>query len=247
VNALVLGGGRDDALAAASNVPVKALVPVAGHAMAWHVLTALRESGGIERITYVGPTTTEIEPLIDATLPDAGGLLANVEQGLRAEQPGARFLIATTDVPMIDAAAVRDLLARDPGGAVVYPVVTAAAMTRAYPGGKRTFASLADGRFTGGNLFFVDRDIVLRAMPKLKLMVERRKNPVAMAQVIGLVTLVKLLLGRLRIAELEARVSRIIGASARALITEHASIGADVDKPDDVIIAERHLGARRNQ
>ncbi|HWG86011.1 MAG TPA: nucleotidyltransferase family protein [Deinococcales bacterium] len=191
-NALVLGGGSKDPLADGHNVATKALIPVAGRSMAWHVLSALRGSGGIGRITYVGPTTPEVDDLIDARLPDAGSLLANVEAGLRAEPPGARLLVATADVPMISPAAVRDLLERDPGAAVVYPVVTAEASERDFPGGRRTFARLRDGRFTGGNLFFVDREVVLRALPQLKLMIERRKNPLAMAQVIGLLTLARL-------------------------------------------------------
>ena len=47
------------------------------------------------------------------------------------------------------------------------------------------------------------------------------------------------------ISELEARVSRILGVDAKALISEHAEIGFDVDKADDLEIVRQRLERRR--
>lgn len=241
MRAVVLGGGRpDDPLAAAHKVPVKALVPLAGRPMAWHVLRALR-GGGVEEIVYVGPTTPELTPLVDAALPDAGGMLENLAAGMAALPGNPRVLVATADVPMLTGEAVRDLLARDPGAGIVYPVVPAADALAAYPGGRRTFARVREGRFTGGNLFILDSGLLAAAMPHLREAIARRKSPLALASMIGWGTVLRFLAGALTIPELEARVSDIIGVPARALITRHAEVGADVDRPEDLETARRAL------
>ena len=240
MNAVVLGGGKaGDPFPEAFGVPVKALIPILERPMAWYVLRALRESGKVDRIVYVGPVTPDLEPLIDANLPDAGGMLENLEAGLQRLaqkdlRSDGRVLVATADVPLLTPQAVRDLFERDPGAALVYPVVPQRAAEARFPGGKRTYARVAEGRFTGGNLFVLEPGLVGQFMPRLRGVIANRKNPLALAGLIGLGTFCKFVLGRLTIPELEARVSQILGVPARALVTEAAEIGFDVDKPEDL-------------
>ena len=69
----MLGGGDPgDPFAAAHGVNVKPLIPVAGAPMALHVLRALRGSDRVGRVAYVGPTTPELDPLIDIRVTDHG-------------------------------------------------------------------------------------------------------------------------------------------------------------------------------
>jgi hypothetical protein len=51
---------------------------------------------------------------------------------------------------------------------------------------------------------------------------------------LGWRTLWRLWRGRLSVAEAEAAVSRLLGLSARAVVTEHAELGADVDHVADL-------------
>jgi GTP:adenosylcobinamide-phosphate guanylyltransferase len=249
MNAVVLGGGKsDDPVALAAGVSVKALVLLEGRTMAWHVLRALRESGKVDRIVYVGPVVPDFEALIDQGIPGQDGMLENLEAGLKAlEEYGLtdRALVVTADVPLLTAAAVRDLFARDPGTPLVYPVVTERACELQFPGGRRTYARVREGKFTGGNLFLVEPRLVSQFMPKLRQVIANRKNPLVLAGIIGLGILIKFLLGQVRIAELEDRVSRILGVQAKALISEHAEIGFDVDKADDLEIVRQRLERRR--
>jgi CTP:molybdopterin cytidylyltransferase MocA len=245
----VLGGGQPDDLTAQFGVPVKALVPLTGQPMSSHVLRALRNSGRIERIIYIGPVTDALSGLYDQNLPQVGGMLENLEAGLQAlptqhDKTKNRVLVATADVPLLTAAAVRDLFDHDPGAGLVYPIIPQAAVEAQFPGGKRTYARTREGRFTGGNLFLLEPGLVSRFMPRLRQVIQNRKNPLALAGLIGLGALVKFVLGIITIRELEERVSRILGVTARALITNHAEIGFDVDKPEDLhaaqIALERH-------
>jgi GTP:adenosylcobinamide-phosphate guanylyltransferase len=234
VSAVVLGGGKsDDPLAAQFAVPVKALVPIHGRPMAAYVLRALRD-GGVSSIAYVGPVTPELEGLVDTVVPARGELIANLQAGLEAIGNAKRVLVATADIPLLSADAVRDVLARDSGVGLVYPIVSMTVSERMFPGGKRTAARVKEGRFTGGNLFLLEPRLVNEFLPRLQFILDNRKNVVKLAGMFGIGALVKLALGVLSITELEGTVSRILGVSAKALVTEYAQIGFDVDKLQDL-------------
>ncbi len=246
--AVVLGGGDPgDAFAAAHGVAVKALIPVGGEPMALPVLRALRGSGRVGRVAYVGPTTPDLDALIDERVTDHGSLLGNLEAGVDAlyaggVQPGERVLVVTADIPMLRAAEVRDVLDAVPlQAALVYPVVRREVCEAAYPGVRRTYARLRDGSFTGGNLFILDPALIEQFLPRLREVLAARKAPLKLAGLIGPGVLLRLLLGRLSVAALETRVSAILGVPARALITPHASVGTDVDQDEDLALAAAHL------
>lgn len=241
VTAIVLGGGdASDAVAKQFGVPVKALALIAGQPMAAHVLRALR-SGGVERIVYVGPVTAALEGLIDAQIAARGTMLENLQAGLAQIGDAERVLVATADIPLLTAEAVRDVLTRDPATGLVYPVVNMLDSEAMFPSGKRTSAKLREGRFTGGNLFLLEPRLVNDFLPRLEFVLANRKNVIRLAGMFGLGTLVKLALGTLEIAELEGNVSRILGVPAKALVTKYAEIGFDVDKPDDIALVLERL------
>jgi GTP:adenosylcobinamide-phosphate guanylyltransferase len=241
VTAVVLGGGRgDDAVATKFGVPVKALVPVHGEPMAAHTLRALR-AGGVTRIVYVGPVTPPLEGLVDAVVPARGEMLQNLQAGLGEIGDAKRVLVSTADIPLLSAKAVRDVLTRDPGVGLVYPVVSMTSSERMFPGGKRTSAKLKEGRFTGGNLFLLEPSLVGDFLPRLQFVLDNRKNVLRLAGMFGIGAILKLLFGTLEIAELERTVSRILGVPAHALISEYAEIGFDVDKPEDLEVVLKKL------
>ncbi|WP_309569813.1 NTP transferase domain-containing protein [Deinococcus sp.] len=249
-SAVVLGGGDPgDPFAAAHSVKVKPLIPVGGQPMAVHVLRALRSSGRVELIAYVGPTTPEIDAMIDMRVTDVGTLLGNLEAGVEALthgvlNPSERVLIATADIPMLTAAQVRDVLdSAPPDAGLVYPVVRREVCEAAYPGVKRTYARLKDGSFTGGNLFLLDPALLGQFLPRLRAVLAARKAPLRLAALIGPGILLRLVTGRLTVEALEAKVSALLSVPARALITPHAAVGTDVDKDEDLVLAAVHLGS----
>lgn len=246
-NAVVLGGGDPgDPFAAAHGVGVKALIPLAGAPLGLHVLRTLRESGCIGKVAYVGPTTPEMNPLIDERVTDRGSLLANLEAGVAALPDGARVLVVTADIPLMTPEQLCDVLEQaaqeSPDAGLVYPVVTKEACDAAFPGVKRTYVKVRDGTFTGGNLFLLDPRLISQFLPRLREVLGARKAPLKLAGLIGPSVLLRLVTGRLDVATLESKVSEILGVQARALITPHAAIGTDVDKGSDLELARRVLG-----
>ncbi len=64
-----------------------------------------------------------------------------------------------------------------------------------------------------------------------KDLIKARKNPLKQAAMIGLDTLLLLLLGRLDLDEVAARVCRRLGITGKAMRVSYAEVGMDVDKP----------------
>jgi GTP:adenosylcobinamide-phosphate guanylyltransferase len=241
IPAVVLGGGKaGDPVALSAGVPVKSLLELGGQPMAAHVLKALR-AGGVGKIVYVGQTVPALAPLLDLHIPAVGKMLENLQAGLEPLLHEPRVLVATADIPLLTPKAVQDILARDPSVGLVYPVVPKHAAEAQFPGGKRTYAHLREGTFTGGNLFLLEPRLVGQFLPRLEYVLDNRKNVLRLAGMFGLGALCKLLLGQLRIAELEQTVSRILGVPAKALVSEYAEIGFDVDKPEDLALVKSKL------
>ncbi|ANE42780.1 molybdenum cofactor guanylyltransferase [Deinococcus puniceus] len=250
-SAVVLGGGDPgDPFAAAHGVKVKGLIPVAGQPMALHVLRALHGSGRVQRIAYVGPTTSDMDDLIALRVTDHGTLLGNLEAGVEAlaATAGERVLVVTADIPLLTAEQVRDVLDGAPiDAALVYPVVRREVCEAAYPGVKRTYARLKDGTFTGGNLFMLDPALIGQFLPRLRSVLAARKAPLKLAALIGPGILLRLLTGQLTVARLEAKVAALLGVPVHALITPHAAVGTDVDKDEDLHLAEAHFVGQHTQ
>jgi CTP:molybdopterin cytidylyltransferase MocA len=237
VLAVVLGGGGpSDRLAATVGAPSKALVPLAGGPLGAYVLQALRASGVVREIVFVGTVNASLRGLYDVLLPSGERLVDSLALGLGAGLARAgddRLLVVSADIPWWSPEGVRRFVTEAPGEAdLVYPVVREADARRAFPDQPRTFARLADGRVTGGNAVLLRPAAVPPLLPWMDRAYQARKRPWQLAELVGWPTLLRLLTGRARLAELESRVSRILGIDARVLVTDDAAIAADVDAPE---------------
>ena len=242
MNALVLGGGANDKLAAESRLLTKGLIYIAGRPMAHWVMEAIR-GAGFDRVAFVGPRF-RLEPEPDFWVPDTGDLIQNVEAGLEVLGSEDRVLISTIDIPLVTPEIVRGFLKLDPGADLVYPIIPREEVEAKYPGARRTYVRLREGVYTGGNMVILDPAKAERMLRAARRVVAFRKNPLALAMLFGPGVLLKLLLGRLSVAELEARVSRILEVSARAVVVPYPEIGMDVDKPEDVELVAQILFRR---
>ena len=239
VVAVVLGGGQD-ALAAHAGVASKALVPFHGKPLGLYVLEALRESSQVTRVIYVGEPNPLFAPYVDRVVAPGEGMADSLRGGLEAalalSTPEGRLLAVSADLPWLTAEAVDHVLSAGAdsldGAALVYPVVSKGAAEAQFPGQKRTYARFKEGVFTGGNLIVLRPGMVPTLLPFVDRAYRARKNPLALAALIGPGILLKFIMGRLPLAVLERRISELLQGSVRALPTPYAALGADVDKPE---------------
>lgn len=242
VAAIVLAAGpATDVLAVGGSVPSKALLPIGGVPMGVYVLNAVRNCSFVDVTVCVGPQHPSLAGWFDVGVMGGSRLVDSLSLGLGAAlATGAEeFLIITADVPWVDGPMVTRFIegARSQSFAsagLVYAVVERATAVAAFPDQKRTFVKLRDGRFTGGNAVYLRRAAVTGLLPLVDDLYRSRKNPFALARLMGLDTLIALLTGTAAITRLESRASSLLGVEARALISLDAAIAADVDRPAHV-------------
>lgn len=236
VIAVVLAGGdRDDRLARTVGAESKALVPLRDVPMGAYVAHALRTSGVVDDVVWVGPADATIRRLVDAALPAGGRLVDSLTLGVGAalgRDPEARLLVVTADIPWWTGEGVRAFLEGAPDADLVYPVVAEATAQAAFPDQARTYVGLADGRFTGGNAVLLAPRAVPALLPHLEMAYAARKRPFDLARRVGFATLLALVTGRATLAGLEARVRAMLGLDARVYVSPDAAIATDVDRPE---------------
>ena len=255
MEAVILAGGEmPAALQGLTPATERALIPVGGQPILLHVLNSLATVTPITRIICVTtPDALQILPdkigeVVVTGLPSGDKLSANLLNGAR-EAKSAQILIVTGDGPLatgrtwmqfLDGASVNRLDA-------AYAVVREEAMEARFPGATRTYARFCDGAFSGGNAFLVPRAQLSELENLIETAFAARKNPLGLAKLLGFGFIVKALLRRLSVGEAESKVSRLLGCHAGRVEVPDATIAFDVDKPEDLALAESVLAAKSGQ
>lgn len=248
VNAVVLAGSPNNGLLKeCSPVSYEALIPIGSRMMVEYVCSALLASAYVEEVVVVGPAE-QLAVLASPQVrlaPAGKTVLENVQIGLQAFPAARRVLVVTSDIPLITAGAIDDFLeqCRDQTVDLYYPVVSRGALESRYQNVRRTYVRLAEGVFTGGNLFLVKPEIFPRCLAKGEQLVAARKNPLRLARLVGLSFLIKFLTHRLSLTEAQEKVSRLLGIKGVAVISPFPEMGFDVDKPADLELAVKILQA----
>ena len=246
---MILAGGEGEVID--PTVHVKGFVPIAGRPMIEWVVEAMRSASTIAEIAVVVPTDEGLgswSAMVDHIVVSDASFIDNAIAGANVFGTDRHVLASTGDLPALTPEAIDDYVTRSlaSGADFSYPLVRAADMEAQFPGSQRTYVKVAGGEVTGGNMMLLSPQLVQRNREMGQRLFETRKSPVAMARVIGIPFIFKYLTGRLRVDDVERKMEQLLGAKCAAIYTEYASIGADVDKPIDVVVAERVLYQRAN-
>jgi GTP:adenosylcobinamide-phosphate guanylyltransferase len=250
VNAVILAGGPPDAVAALSpGAANKAFVPVAGMTLVERTLRALRGCARIERIVVVAPRATHAAAALadaDEQRVDGPRMIESLRSGLAGFAPERPVLVAASDLPVLTAAAIAEVLAaldeRDLD--IGYTCLQRHYHDARYPQIPHTWARMREGQFCGGGLTAIKPRSVERLAGVLDALGAARKAPLRLAGVLGWDVLARFALGRLTIAAAEARASAILRGPVGAIRCTHPEIAVNVDRPSDLALAEALLAAR---
>jgi GTP:adenosylcobinamide-phosphate guanylyltransferase len=261
MDALVLAGGATppeflDALPAGERDADRALVRLNGRALVDYTLDALESCARVERVAVCG--TPRVCDYLAQTRPQVLAVAAGdrmVENAVRGcaelrKQPNASrvTLITTSDVPLVQASTYEEFLRGFESGGMnarpgegpldaSYSIVRREKCEAQFPGGKRTYAKLADGTFTAGNAVIVEGTTIEKLAGLFERFYRVRKNPIGMARILG----PRILWGALRrsvtVADLEAHLEVLLDARFGSVDMEDASIAFDVDKIEDHAVA----------
>lgn len=241
LRAVITAGGRvEGRLAAAIGTPVKALAPFGPGVLLDVVLEAIA-GAGIADIAVVG------DPVVGGRLPAGVRLIpaspygvTNVARALEA-WPGDDLLFATSDLPFVQAGDLQAFLGASRAYDVTMALATAADYEAAYPGAPPHLTALAGERVSGGSVFFIGRAAREPLRAVAGRFFEARKSAFAMARLLGAPLLVRYLLRRLRIDDVERRARETLGVRAAAVRDAAPGLTYDVDTLADY----RYACARR--
>lgn len=250
MDALILAGGESPPdLAAATGCSDRAMIPIQGRPMIARVLDALRGTTGIEHIAVVGSTATHAAVTALAPqailVPSGASMPDNLIAGMRALGE-ARVLVCTCDIPLVSSATFNEFIssAERQNFAAAYPIVRRETALAAFPGGRRTYATLRDGTFTGGNAVIVPGEAIERLKTLIDAAYRARKNPVGLAKLLGARILFKAASKRLAISDIEQKMTQLLGCRTGAIQMADATIAFDVDKIEDYNVAQQALEQR---
>lgn len=247
INAVVLAGRANTGkLKDCSDAPCEALIEIGGKPLVKYVVEALLATGRIDRVVVVGPRK-HLAAVLESEKVDVcesgDTIIDNVRRGIHRLPPDGLLLITSSDIPLVAADMINDFLERcnESEGDFFYPIVEKEVTERQYPLTKRTYVSLRDGTFTGGNFFLIKYETVEGALGLAEELFAARKSPVQMARILGVRFLLGLIFKTLTITDLEKKISGMVGSRGKAVVTPFPEIGIDVDKPEDLVLARSVL------
>ncbi|MCX8128942.1 MAG: nucleotidyltransferase family protein [Clostridia bacterium] len=224
----------------------KALLKINGRAMIDYVVDAFRNVEYIKKIVVVGNVDeleTVLKDKVDAVIAPEGLIVDNIIAGVKYLGKEMPLLISSCDIPLITADAVKDFIfnARDMGADFCYPIVEKSINISKYPEFERTYIKVKEGTFTGGNIFYLNPQIIEKGYALASKLLEARKNPLKMVTIVSPGFAAQFAMGRLTIDKMEKKFSELSGIKARVFVSEYPEIGNDVDKSSDVIAVTAHL------
>lgn len=251
VDCFILAGGVSPWLREAAGTEHRCLVRLGDKRSIDYIISALKKSGCIRRIAIAADKGAL--PELRATLPEdillceaAGDLPATACAAAQTlgEDSTEKLLGVCDDIPLLSPIAVREFLAdcdANPQSALYYPIIPKDACLASFPQAQRTYGRLADGTFTGGNMMLAAKEIIFSKQQAAREIFARRKSPLQLCNWLGWSFIIKLLTHRLTLADAQQRTSELLDMSCKVIITRHAGVGMDIDKPGDLELAKNYL------
>lgn len=241
---MVLAGGKTGPeFAAAAGTAQRALADINGWPMVRYVLHALQAAETVGRVILVAPSGFPAQEGADEQIAADGGLAENVRAGLERCAGASHALLVTADLPFLTPGAVDDYNRTCAALAVdlCYAAIPREACRQRFPELKRTYLRIGRDALTGGNVAFQRIEAFEREAALLREAYARRKNPLFLAGLIGPGNVLKFLQRRLTPEDIGRAATRIMGTECRLIVTPHAELGTDVDRPEDLSAARRLL------
>jgi GTP:adenosylcobinamide-phosphate guanylyltransferase len=255
MNVLITAGGvpsPEDSLYEVTRGNYKALIPLQGKPIIQWIVDAVSAGEGLENIVIVGlPPDTPIKSSLPLHfLPDQGDLILNTQtglDGLRKISPNDEYaFMCSGDIPAITPEMVTWMLKAIPelNADLVYTIVERKVMENTFPDSKRTYLRLKDKDVCGGDMFAIRLDRRIQEHPIWEKLIASRKKPLKQAAMFGFDTLLFVLTHQITLYNLERKLSKKLGLTARTLNTPYAEMGMDVDKVFQLKIVEEYLSKK---
>ncbi len=236
---IVLGGGS-----LKGEKQPKSFISLKGRWLIEWTLEALKSTSEISDILVLIPPFKQKKKLSGVKVEFSNSdLIGKLKKGVRLFPRSDWLLLVSGDLPLLTSESLSDFLKRSfyflADG--YYPVLSRETMEKKFPGSQRTYGKLREGFLTGGNVILLRPQVLIDNWDLGEKLLEARKKPFQLAQILGFSTLIKFLTRTLTVKEAEGRLSYLTGYNLKAVFTPYAEIGLDVDKPEDLNMVKKFL------
>lgn len=248
--AVILAGGKinpKNELYAESKGLTKAMIDIHGKPMVQWVIDAANKAKSVEKLIIAG--LPDFENLRSGKpvqlLNDQGGIVENLSAAAKIilnEAPETEYFVSiTADIPLIQAEIIEKVIdaGKETGYDFLFHIVEKKAMDASYPGVKRTYFRLRDGRFCGGDMHLICPKVFVN--PAYYKLVEYRKNPIRMITMFGFGVLLRMIFYPPTLAMAAKIVNERLGFSGKAVISDEPAIGMDIDTMHHLAISREKL------
>jgi len=214
------------------------------------VVEALIDANSVQNIVVVGIENIESMRLrypIDF-VPNRGSMIANASAGtewlIQSNPDASHALFCTSDIPTVTGPIIDRFVASclPLDCAAYYSMVTREVMEERFPQSGRTFVNLGNVHLAGGDLVVARPDLADSNREILQLIASGRKQAWKLARIVGPSTLLKFLLHRLTISDIETRAQKVLDQPVKVIVSPDAELAMDVDNPDHLALLRHYLG-----
>ncbi|CAK7192058.1 hypothetical protein COMNV_00241 [Commensalibacter sp. Nvir] len=242
VNALILAGtrqGEQDFLAKLNHVSHKAIIPILGKPMIDYVVQALSKVSNIENIIVSIEETESVKEMLPdyvKYLPSAYGPSSSIINGI--QELSTPLLITTADNPLLKAQWIEYFLreAELHQCDIAVGIALKSQIENDVMGTNRTYIKLADGSFSGCNLFLFRTPQSIRVAQLWQTLERHRKYPAKMGLLLGYEVVLRYFLRCLTRKTLKKRIFRLTQAKIHFIVMPWGQAAVDVDKIDDLVL-----------
>jgi len=165
--------------------------------------------------------------------------IENTIQHLSSYDPNIYIIFLATDLPLINFEAVDDIIKRFSllDGDLFFPIVSKEVyQVRFGKNSRRTFLKMKKDSFCSTGITIIKKETLGKIFPKVKDIIEHRKDPFYIIKSLNLdtLTIMRLLIGAVSVLEAEKIVERIFNMKAHCLLTNYVTLAFNIDNEKDL-------------
>jgi GTP:adenosylcobinamide-phosphate guanylyltransferase len=230
MEAIVLAGGKEK----------RALMKLENKTLLSYVLEALLTSRRIDRILVIGDDLPLPQSERIVSLPEGRDFIDNLLRGIE-KCKGEYVLVSSADLPFLTPSVIDKFIekALPMKADFAYPTVSKEVFQEKAPEIDKTFVTLKEGKFAGGNVVLLSREFVLKRREVIEKAYEVRKSPLKIAFFLGFEFFLRFLLQQIGIPALplyqvERLMSRALKGNIRSVLVDFPHLSADIDDEKDL-------------
>lgn len=252
IDAIILaGGGMDESLRDSSDAPNKAFIDVAGKPMVQYVIEAAKGVPEIGRIVLGAEEKhipSSLKDMVDLIAPPGATILKSLLSAMGVLNPKPHMvLVMPCDLALLTPEALRDFINKslDSKADITYGYLSKKDSEDRFPDVNHTYVRIDGDYYCGTGLFMMSPDAADRFEHFFNSLTGNRKNPIALAGVLGIGFIIKYVMGNLKVKDAEERVKVLMGGTiGKGIQTFFPEAAFNVDAPNELLIARRILGEK---